>query len=140
MREQLGRKRILLSIEQKRRLATKGKVIGRALLAQFETLFSPTTILKWHRMLIARKYDGSGKRRPGPPPTKKNMIRDLVMRMACENDLWGYGRICGELRGLGYDVQWQTVRRIKEVPQQISLSHSKPVAPPSHITRHKCSM
>jgi len=31
LREKLGRKRILLSIEQKRRLATKGKVIGRSL-------------------------------------------------------------------------------------------------------------
>ena len=112
LREQLGQKRILLSIEQKRRLATKGKVIGRALLAQFGTLFSPQTILGWHRKLIARKYDGSGKKRPGPPPTKKKMIRDLVLRMACENLDWGYGRIHGELRGLGYDVHWQTVRRV----------------------------
>ena len=60
LREKLGRKRILLSIEQKRRLATKGKIIGRQLLAQFGTLFSPNTILGWHRKLIARKYDGSG--------------------------------------------------------------------------------
>ena len=112
LREKLGRKRILLSIEQKRRLATKGKVIGRALLAQFGTLFSPDTILGWHRKLIARKYDGSDKRRPGPPPTKKKMIRDLVLRMARENDTWGYGRMYGELRGLGYDVHWQTVRRV----------------------------
>ena len=29
LREKLGRRRILLSIEQKRRLATKGKVIGQ---------------------------------------------------------------------------------------------------------------
>ena len=50
LREKLGRKRILLSIEQKRRLATKGKVIGRALLAQFGTLFSPDTILAWHKI------------------------------------------------------------------------------------------
>ena len=112
LREKLGRKRILLSIEQKRRLATKGKIIGRELLAQFGTLFSPNTILKWHRMLIARKYDGSGKKRPGPLPTKKNMIRDLVLRMAEENLDWGYSRIHGELRGLGYDIHWQTVRRV----------------------------
>ena len=47
LREKLGRKRILLSIEQKRRLATKGKIIGRELLAKFGTLFSPDTILRW---------------------------------------------------------------------------------------------
>ncbi len=48
LREKLGRKRILLSIEQKRRLATRGKIIGRDLLAPFGTLFSPDTILAWH--------------------------------------------------------------------------------------------
>ncbi len=71
LREKLDRKRILLSIEQKRRLATKGKIIGRALLGQFGTLFSPDTVLRWHRKLIARKYDGSGKRRPGPPQVRR---------------------------------------------------------------------
>ncbi|GAH79338.1 unnamed protein product [marine sediment metagenome] len=39
--QKFGRKRMLLSIEQKRRLATKGKVIGRELLSEFGTLFSP---------------------------------------------------------------------------------------------------
>jgi len=112
LREKLGRKRILLNVGQKRRLAIKGKAIGRDLLRQFGTLFSPDTILKWHRWFVARKYDGSGKRRPGPPPTKANMIRELVLRMADENPSWGYGRIYGELKGLGYDVHWQTVRRV----------------------------
>jgi transposase InsO family protein len=112
LREKLGRKRLLLNVEQKRRLATKGKAIGRDLLRQFGTLFSPDTILKWHRMLVARKYDGSGRRRPGPPARKADMIRDLVCRMAQENPHWGYGRVYGELKGLGYDVHWQTVRRV----------------------------
>lgn len=44
LREKLGRKRILLSVGQKRRLAIKGKAIGRNLLRQFGTLFSPDTI------------------------------------------------------------------------------------------------
>ena len=112
LREKLGGKRVLLNVAQKRRLATKGKAIGRALLEQFGTLFSPATVLKWHRMLVARKYDGSAKRRPGPAPAKANMIRDLVLRMAKENPDWGYGRIHGELNGLSYDVHWQTVRRV----------------------------
>jgi len=73
LREKLGSKRVLLSIEQKRRLATKGKEIGRDLLRKFGTLFSPDTILRWHRQLIARKYDGSGAKKPGPAPTKQRL-------------------------------------------------------------------
>ena len=77
LREKLGHKRIILNDSQRRRLATAAKKVGRDLLRQFGTLFSPDTILKWHRMLLARKYNGNVKRRPGPPPTKANMIRDL---------------------------------------------------------------
>jgi len=32
--------------------------------------------------------------------------------MADENPSWGYGRVYGELKNLGYDVHWQTVRRV----------------------------
>ena len=47
LREKLGGKRLLLSVEQKRRLAAKGKALGGQLLKQFGTLFSPGTILRW---------------------------------------------------------------------------------------------
>jgi len=63
LREKLGGKRLLLNAEQKWRLAAKGKALGRRLLEQFGTLFSPQTILRWHRLLIARKYDDSPIRR-----------------------------------------------------------------------------
>ena len=87
--------------------------LGRDLLRQFGTLFSPETLLKWNRTLVARKYDGSDRRgKRGPKPTKANMIRKLVIQMAQENGTWGYGRIYGELKKLGYDVHWQTVRRV----------------------------
>jgi transposase InsO family protein len=110
LREKLGHKRIILDDSQKRRLAAVAIKLGRNLLRQFGTLFSPDTILRWQRLLIARKYDGSGKR--GPKPKKANSIRKLVLQMAAESPSWGYGRIYGELRKLGYDVHWQTVRRV----------------------------
>lgn len=111
LREKLGHKRLILNDAQKRRLAHVGMKLGRDLLRQFGTLFSPDTILRWHRQLIARKYDGSGGRR-GPKPTKANSVRKLVLQMASDNPQWGYGHIYGELRKLGFDVHWQTVRRI----------------------------
>ena len=112
LREKLGHKRIILNDAQKRRLARAAKKLGRQLLREVGTLFSPDTLLRWHRWLIARKYDGSAKRKRGPKPTKANMIRELVLRMVGENDGWGYGRIHGELKALGYKVSWQTVRRV----------------------------
>ena len=46
LREKLGKKRILLSDDQRRRLAVKGKVLGRRLLGEIGTLFTPDTILR----------------------------------------------------------------------------------------------
>ncbi len=57
LREKLGKKRILLSNDQRRRLAVKGKILGRKRLQEIGTLFTPDTILHWHRKLVAKKWD-----------------------------------------------------------------------------------
>ena len=54
LRELHGDKRILLNDEQRRRLAVKGKALGRKLLGEVGSLVSPDTILGWYRMLIAK--------------------------------------------------------------------------------------
>ena len=66
LREKLGHKRLILNDYQRRRLATVGMKLGKDLLRQFGTLFSPDTLLRWNRWFIARKYDGSGKRETRP--------------------------------------------------------------------------
>ena len=55
---------------------------------------TPATLLARHRKLAARKYDTSGRRRPGRPPTVPGIAR-LVIRLAKENPLWGHRRIHG---------------------------------------------
>ncbi len=55
LREPLGGP-LHLSDEQRRRLAAKGKELGRKLLEEVATLVTPDTILRWHRQLIARKW------------------------------------------------------------------------------------
>src|SRR6516225_12082846 len=69
LREIIGKRRILLDDNQRRRLAVKGKVLGRKLLDQVGAVFTPDTILRWHRLLIARKWDYSDRRqkKPGRP-------------------------------------------------------------------------
>jgi len=55
LKEKLGKKRILLNDDQRRRLGAKGKILGRKLLDEIGTLFTPDTILRWHRKLTAAK-------------------------------------------------------------------------------------
>ena len=94
LRERLGGGRLLLSDDQRRRLAVHGKRIDRKALREVSCIVSPDTILRWHRELIARKYDGSKRRGPGRPRTMQAIVA-LVVRMADENPRWGYTRIRG---------------------------------------------
>ena len=57
--EQLGNRRLRLTDAQRRRLAVRGKVLGRKALRGVAGIVTPDTILRWHRRLIAKKYDGS---------------------------------------------------------------------------------
>jgi len=110
-REQFGGRRLRLTDAQRRRLAAKGKALGRKALRQVAGIVTPDTILRWHRQLIAKKYDGSAKRGPGRPRVD-DTIRTLVLRMATENVRWGYTRLVGALKNLGYTVGRSTVKRI----------------------------
>ncbi len=62
--QQLGRKRLRLTDDQRRRLAIRGKAIGRRALAEVASLVTPDTILRWHRQLIAQKWS----HKCSPPP------------------------------------------------------------------------
>jgi transposase InsO family protein len=72
---------------------------------------TPATLLAWHRMLAAKRYDTSKRRKPGRPPTVPSIAR-LVVRLATENPLWGHRRIHGELMKLGFAVAPSTVWEI----------------------------
>jgi putative transposase len=71
-------------------------------------IVTPGTILRWHRRLVARRWTTSPHRRPGRPAVAVG-VRALVKRLAVENPSWGYRRIHGELRTLGYCVGASTV-------------------------------
>ena len=67
LKEQLGGKRLRLTDAQRRRLAAKGKALGRKLLTSIATIVTPDTILRSHRRLIAQKWTHATPRtgRPG---------------------------------------------------------------------------
>lgn len=112
LKEKLGKKRILLDDNQRRRLAVKGKVLGRKLLEQVGTLFTPDTILRWHRQLVANKWNYSDRRQNvGRPPLSDN-VKQLVVKFARENPTWGYDRIADALGNIGNKLSDSTVANV----------------------------
>jgi len=82
-------------------------LIPRARHARMRLIVTPGTILRWRRDLLRRRWAATSKPK-GRPSIRRN-IRALVLRMARENDAWGYRRIAGELAGLGIKVAPSTV-------------------------------
>ncbi len=112
LREKLGKRRILLNDDQRRRLAVKGKVLSRGVLRKLAGIVTPETILRWHRELIARKWDYSDKRKSVGRPRIRPQIVDLSLRFARENPNWGYDRIQGALANVGFRISDTTVGNI----------------------------
>jgi hypothetical protein len=111
LREQLGTRRLRFTDDQRRRLASKAKLVGRRLLNDIANIVTPDTLLAWHRKLIANKYTGTAKRGPGRPRIIHE-IESLVVRRAQENRDWGYRRILGAMSNLGHHLGRGTVANI----------------------------
>ena len=112
LKGQLRGRRLRLTDDERRRLAVKGKALGRNVLEAVATIVTPDTIMRWYRLLVARKWDYSSRRkRIGRPPIKTE-IADLVLRMARQNPRWGYTRIKGALAHLGHKVSRGTIANI----------------------------
>ena len=112
LKEQLesSGRRLRFTDDQRRRLAAKGKPLGRKVLRQIATIVTPDTILAWHRKLIAAKWTYPHKRIGRPGVMKE--IRQLIVRMAGENPSWGYARIQGQLKHLDHRVARSTIAKV----------------------------
>ena len=112
LKEQLtsSGKRLRFTDDQRRRLAAKGKPLGKKVLRQIATIVTPDTILAWHRKLIAAKWTYPRKR-VGRPGVMKE-IRGLIVRMAEENPSWGYARIQGALKHLDHRAARSTISKV----------------------------
>ena len=81
-------------------------------LAAMRLIVTPATILRWHRDIVRRRWARLSRRgRSGRPPTRRN-VRSVVLRLARENESWGYRRVHGELAALGITVAPSTVWQI----------------------------
>jgi transposase InsO family protein len=135
LKEQLesGGRRVRFTDDQRRRLAAKGKPLGRKVLCQIATIVTPDTILAWHRRLIAAKwtYPRKGVGRPG---VMKD-IRELIVRMAEENPSWGYARIQGALKHLDHRVARSTIAKVLK-EHGIKPSPERPISWRTFVRSH----
>lgn len=96
--------------------ATKLKSMTNRTIAQLDDIiriFKPDTVIGWHRALVKRKWTYQNKSKRGRPRTAKKIER-LIIRLALENKDWGYGKIEGELRKLGIEIDEDTIANILE--------------------------
>jgi len=111
LQERLRGRRLRFSDAERALLARKAKAVGRRALLELRTIVTPDTLMRWHRQLVATKWNFSHRRRPGRPAVM-NAISALIVRMATENPSWGYTRIQGALADLGHRVGRGTVANV----------------------------
>src|SRR6266700_4233624 len=111
LKDRLRGKRIRFTDAERALLARKAKAMGRKALLELETIVSPDTLLRWHRRLIAEKWNFVHRRGPGRPRIMQK-ISALILRVAQDNPGWGYTRIQGPLDNLGHRVSRGTVANV----------------------------
>lgn len=80
-------------------------------LRQMICLVQPETVFRWHQDLVRRKLTHENKGKRGRPRIDEQM-EHIIVRLAKENLRWGYYRIEGELKKLGFDVSLTAVRNV----------------------------
>ncbi len=90
-------------------LATLAKLLSRDRWGVF--LVTPSTLLRWHRDLVARSWTYPRRGGSAPNALEEDVV-NLVVRLARENPRWGYLRIVGECRKLGVTVSATAVRKL----------------------------
>jgi transposase InsO family protein len=133
LRARLRGRRLWLTDEDRRRLATCGHRLGRRRLSKLTTIVTPDTILRWHRELIARKWTYATGRSGRSGVLAE--IRRLVVRMAEENPTWGYTRLRRALENVGHHVGRSTIARILKA-QGISPVPERPTSWQSFLCAH----
>ena len=74
-------------------------------------IFSPDTLVGWHRKGFRLYWRWKSRHRPGGRPPVPLEVRDLIRRLSRENPLWGAPRVHGELRMLGIEVSQTAVAK-----------------------------
>ena len=80
LKDRLRGRRIRFTDAESALLARKAKAVGRKALLELDTIVSPDTLLRWHRRLVAQKWNFVERRGVGRPGIMRH-IADLIVRM-----------------------------------------------------------
>ena len=106
LQDRLPAKRISPSPEEKKEILRLGAICDHNI-DELMMIVKPATYRRW----LKKTKKGESFKRLGRPRLTKE-LRDMAIRMAKENLLWGYRRIAGELKKLGLYAGATTVKRI----------------------------
>src|ERR1035438_739364 len=76
--EQLGGKPKRFTEAQRIRLARKAKLVGRRRLGKLATFVTPDTLLRWFRLLVAKKWTFARANPVGRPPVNAELEKLVV--------------------------------------------------------------
>jgi len=104
--------RVQLTDNECQELAALGAKLGKQALQEIATIAKPDTILAWNRKFADQQATTSQPPKGVGRPRVAHEVEAVAIRMARENRSWGYDRIQGALKNLGYRISDQTVGNI----------------------------
>ena len=75
-------------------------------------IVKPETVIQWHRKGFKLYWRFKSQQKGSGRPPISPEIRDLILKMAAANPLWGAPRIHGELLKLGIEISERTVSNL----------------------------
>src|SRR5262249_36837422 len=92
--------------------ARKARFVGRRRLGRIVTIVTPDTLLRWFRILVAKKWTFARTNPVGRPRVDPELEK-LVIKLIQENPTRGSNRIVGALDNLRFTVSDSTVDNIR---------------------------
>jgi len=87
LKDRLRGRRIRFTDAERALLARKAKAVGRKALVELDTIVAPDTLLRWHRRLVAQKWNFAERRGVGRPGIMHH-LSELIVRRPQENRGW----------------------------------------------------
>jgi hypothetical protein len=84
LKKRLRAKRIRFTDAERVLLGRQTRAVGRGALMKLDTIVCPDTLLRWHRQLVAQKWNFADRSGPGRPGIMGE-ISELIMCMAQDN-------------------------------------------------------